>query len=163
MEKWGAGKPAQKPTAIDGRFLPSPAARHYAFGEYVLDVLRCDLWRRGQPVTITPRLFRALRLFAEHPQELLGKDWLMARLWPGLMVEENNLSQIVSGLRRVLNDDGLPYIRTETRRGFRFVRTVTALSSETSLSLVGPLEPHAGGIGAATSSHLGTAGVVHLV
>lgn len=45
-----------------------------------------------------------MQLFVERAGELLDKDTLLA-LWPGLVVEENDLSQVVSGLRRALGDE----------------------------------------------------------
>ncbi len=102
----------------------------YAFGDFVLErsqqrVLRGD----GTELTLTPRLFSALLLFVEHPGELLDKDTLMAALWPGLVVEENNLSQVVSSLRRALSGatGAEPLIQTVPRRGFRFIAPVTIL------------------------------------
>lgn len=99
----------------------------YAFGGFVLQrsqrrVLRCD----GTPVELTPRLFSALLFFVEHPDELLQKETLLQALWPGLVVEENNLSQVVAGLRRALGDDtqGARFIQTVPRHGFRFVAKV---------------------------------------
>lgn len=107
----------------------SPSDR-YAFGGFVLErsqqrVLRAD----GTPLALTPRLFSALLLFVERAGELLDKDTLMLALWPGLVVEENNLNQIVSGLRRALSDDaqGSRFIQTVPRRGFRFIAKVTPL------------------------------------
>ena len=93
------------------------------------------------PLAVTPRLFNALLLLAEHPGELLDKDTLMRALWPGLVVEENNLSQVVSGLRRALGDDaqGSRFIQTVPRRGFRFVAAVAALP-DADASLVAPAE-----------------------
>ena len=102
----------------------------YAFGNFVLErsqqrVLRSD----GSELSLTPRLFSALLLFVENADALLEKDALMRALWPGLVVEENNLSQTVSSLRRALGDEppGSRYIQTVARRGFRFIATVTAL------------------------------------
>src|SRR5690349_19775650 len=103
------------------------AAEGFAFGEFVLEPLRRYVWRRdGTSVSLTPRLFNALQLFAQHPGELLDKDRLLGVLWPGLVVEENSLSQVISALRRALGDDGQDkrYILTEPRRGFRFVAEV---------------------------------------
>jgi TolB-like protein/Tfp pilus assembly protein PilF len=102
------------------------AADGFAFGEFVLEPLRRLVFRRdGVPVALTPRVFNALQLFVAHPGELLDKDWLMETLWPGLVVEENSLSQVVSALRRVLGDGRAKrYILTEPRRGFRFVTDV---------------------------------------
>jgi DNA-binding winged helix-turn-helix (wHTH) protein len=100
----------------------------YEFDGFVLDEQRRCVWRRdGTPVRLPGRLFNALLIFVEHPGELLGKDWLMEALWPGLYVGENSLSQIVCGLRRALCMDGRGYIQTESRYGFRFVCPVKRL------------------------------------
>jgi TolB-like protein/DNA-binding winged helix-turn-helix (wHTH) protein/tetratricopeptide (TPR) repeat protein len=102
----------------------------YAFGDFVLErsqqrVLRSD----GSELSLTPRLFSALLLLVENADALLEKDTLMLALWPGLVVEENNLSQTISGLRRALGDEppGSRYIQTVARRGFRFIAAVTLL------------------------------------
>jgi DNA-binding winged helix-turn-helix (wHTH) protein len=94
----------------------------YEFDGFVLDARRRGVWRRdGGQVRLTARLFNTLLLFVERPGELLGKDWLMDTLWPGMDVGENSLSQVVCGLRRALCGDGREYIQTESRHGFRFV------------------------------------------
>jgi len=105
-----------------------PPSDRYAFGDFTLEraqerVLRAD----GVPLNLTPRQFAALLLFVQRAGDLLDKDTLMLALWPGLVVEENNISQVVSGLRRALGDDaqGSRYIQTVPRRGFRFIATVT--------------------------------------
>ena len=107
----------------------SPSQR-YAFGDFVLERSQQRVRRRdGSPLNLTPRLFSALLLFVENAGALLDKDALMLALWPGLVVEENSLSQVISGLRRVLADDSHDshYIQTVPRRGFRFIATVTEL------------------------------------
>lgn len=95
----------------------------------MLDRRRHLLLRRGDaaPVALTPKQFDALALFVDRAGELLEKEALISALWPDLVVEENNLSQLVSGLRRALGDDaqGSRYIQTVPRRGFRFVAAVT--------------------------------------
>ena len=83
-----------------------PGSERYAFGDFVLErsprrVLRGD----GTALVLTSRQFDALLLFVENAGQLLDKDTLMSALWPGLVVEENNLSQVVSGLRRLLGDE----------------------------------------------------------
>jgi DNA-binding winged helix-turn-helix (wHTH) protein/tetratricopeptide (TPR) repeat protein len=106
------------------------AHERYQFGEFVLErsqhrVRRLD----GRTLHLTPRLFSALLLFVEHPGELLDRDTMMRALWPDLVVEENNLSQSISSLRRLLGDNGKDcrYIETVPRRGFRFIADVAAL------------------------------------
>lgn len=98
------------------------------FGDFVLDTTLRTLRRSdGVAVPLTPRLYNALYLFASRPGQLLDKRELMQTLWPGLVVEENNLSQLISALRRALGDDASQWVRTEPRRGFRFTAEVTAL------------------------------------
>jgi DNA-binding winged helix-turn-helix (wHTH) protein/TolB-like protein/tetratricopeptide (TPR) repeat protein len=116
----------------------------YAFGPFVLERSQQRvLTRDGPALALTPRVFAALLLFVEHAGELLDKDTLMAALWPGLVVEENNLSQVVSALRRALSDDaqGSRYIETVPRRGFRFVAEVVALDPAASGAQTRPIEP----------------------
>jgi DNA-binding winged helix-turn-helix (wHTH) protein len=116
----------------------------YAFGDFVLEraqqrVLRSD----GSELSLTPRLFSALLLFVDNADALLEKDTLMLALWPGLVVEENNLSQTISSLRRALGDEppGSRYIQTVARRGFRFIATVTALPNAEPLAAAPPAAP----------------------
>ena len=110
-----------------------PVSERFAFGDFVLERSRHRVRHRdGTPLNLTPRLFSALLLFVENPGELLTKDALLLALWPALVVEENNLSQVVSNLRRALGDDtqGSRYIQTVPRQGFRFVAAVTVLADQ---------------------------------
>jgi TolB-like protein/DNA-binding winged helix-turn-helix (wHTH) protein/tetratricopeptide (TPR) repeat protein len=104
-----------------------PGSERYAFGDFMLErsqrrVLRSD----GTALGLTSRQFDALLLFVENAGQLLDKNTLMSALWPGLVVEENNLNQTVSGLRKALGDEppGKRYIQTVARRGFRFIGPV---------------------------------------
>jgi len=105
-------------------------------GDWRLDMAQRVLRRAdGTPVPLTPRLFDALIYFVEHPGVLLDKDTLMAALWPGQVVEENNLNQTVAALRRALGDDASTprYILTVPRRGFRWLaeaRPADAVAAE---------------------------------
>ncbi|MGE5712762.1 MAG: winged helix-turn-helix domain-containing tetratricopeptide repeat protein [Betaproteobacteria bacterium] len=102
-------------------------SRTVEFGEFRLDALQRRLSRRdGTLVALTPRLVDALLFFVARPGELLDKNTLMTALWPGLVVEENNLNQTISALRRALGDESQDsrYIQTVPRRGFRWVAEV---------------------------------------
>ncbi len=108
-----------------------PAVERYAFGDFVLERSQQRVLQRdGSTLSLKPRLFDALLLLVENAGALLDKDTLMLALWPGLVVEENNLSQTISSLRRALGDDtlGRRYIQTVPRRGFRFIAQVTVLA-----------------------------------
>jgi TolB-like protein/DNA-binding winged helix-turn-helix (wHTH) protein/tetratricopeptide (TPR) repeat protein len=114
----------------------------YAFGDFVMEPSQQRVRRlNGETLNLTPRLFTALQLFVENAGKLLDKDALMLALWPGLVVDENSLSQVISGLRRALADDavGSRYIQTVPRRGFRFIVTVTVLP-ESVASRVAPAD-----------------------
>jgi DNA-binding winged helix-turn-helix (wHTH) protein/tetratricopeptide (TPR) repeat protein len=111
-----------------------------AFGDFVLDRRQRRLLRGdGSTVTLTPRLYSALLLFVESDGRLLDKDTLMRSLWPRLVVEENNLSQVISGLRHALGDAAKDsrYLVTVPRVGFRFVATVHALADEAMPAIAG--------------------------
>ena len=101
--------------------------REYRFLGFALQ-LEERLLRKpdGATLELTPRLFEALRFLLEHPGEVLEKERLLVELWPGLVVEENSLSQVISALRRALDDDAQQprFIQTVPRRGFRFVAPV---------------------------------------
>jgi len=119
-----------------------PVPDRLAFGDFVLERSQQRVTHRdGTQLNLTPRHFSALLLFAERAGQLLDKDTLMLALWPGLVVEENNLSQVVSSLRRALGDDtqGSRYIQTVPRRGFRFVAAVTVLPDADELPRTDPL------------------------
>ena len=77
----------------------------------------------GRPLSLTPKVFDLLVLFAENPGRLLEKDWLLTTLWPETFVEEANLSVNVSTLRRALGANG-NLIETVSKRGYRFNATV---------------------------------------
>ena len=107
--------------------------RQYQVHEFVLQIdarrlLRAD----GSVVDLTPRLFDTLLFMVENAGQLLDKDQLLAALWPGLVVEENSLSQSVSALRKALGDDTQRprFIQTVPRRGFRFIAPVLLVSDE---------------------------------
>ena len=107
--------------------------RIYAFGEFELHVARQALYHAAENrwIPLTPRVFDTLLFLVEHPEELLDKARLMAAIWPDVIVEENNLDQNISTLRRLLGERrGEPrYIATLRRRGYRFVAPVRRLAA----------------------------------
>ena len=94
----------------------------YEFGPFRLDPVERQLSRDGQPVPLTPKAFDTLLYFVTNQQRLLTKDELIAQLWPDSFVEESNLAQNVSAVRRALGEQpgGGQYIETVPKRGYRF-------------------------------------------
>jgi DNA-binding winged helix-turn-helix (wHTH) protein len=92
-----------------------------------LDLSSDLLLRDGEPVAIKGKTFETLSILARSEGRLVTREELMDALWPDSFVEENNLRQHISALRRLLgeNADGRKYIETVPRRGYRFVPAVT--------------------------------------
>jgi TolB-like protein/DNA-binding winged helix-turn-helix (wHTH) protein len=107
----------------------------YEFGDFRLDARRRLLFAKGVPdaLSIKPKVFEAILYFVERPGELLEKDRLIADLWPGLVVEENNLTHVISVMRRVLGEarGENRYVATVPGRGYRFVAEVRRLPAQT--------------------------------
>lgn len=84
---------------------------------------------------LTPKAFDTLVALLEQSGRTVAKHELLDRIWSGTAVEENNLTQAISRLRKALDDpaDGHRYILTIPGQGYRFVETVrlVALESET--------------------------------
>jgi len=83
----------------------------------------------GEPVGLGARAFDLLLALIEHRDRVVGKDELLARVWPGTVVEENNLTVQISSLRKVLGNGA---ITTVAGRGYRF--TLPLLNAETAHS-----------------------------
>ncbi|MGZ4982997.1 MAG: winged helix-turn-helix domain-containing protein, partial [Chthoniobacterales bacterium] len=114
--------------------MPSLIASQYDFGDFTMDVTKRLLARRdGTPVPLTPRVFDTLLFLVEHHDTVLDKERLMEAIWPDVVVEENNLSQNISTLRRVFGETpgSHNYIVTVPGRGYRFVAEVTRPASDT--------------------------------
>jgi TolB-like protein/DNA-binding winged helix-turn-helix (wHTH) protein len=108
-----------------------PQGHILAFGEFCLDARQRLLFGAGgTPVPLPSRAFDTLLFMAEHPDELLDKQRLMKAVWPNVVVEENNLNQNISLLRRALGEQPGEhrFIVTVAGRGFRFVPAVQRLS-----------------------------------
>jgi DNA-binding winged helix-turn-helix (wHTH) protein/TolB-like protein/Tfp pilus assembly protein PilF len=98
----------------------------YAFGAFRLDPIEKVLFHNGQPVPLTPKAFETLVALVERHGHLVTKEELFHLVWPDAFVEENNLAQNVSMLRRALGEraSGLRLIETVPKRGYRFVGAV---------------------------------------
>ena len=82
-----------------------------SFGCFRLDLRRPELRCDGQPVRIHRRALGILCALADAKGEIVSKDELMARLWPGRIVEEGNLHVHVSALRKSLDERGWRRVR----------------------------------------------------
>jgi Tol biopolymer transport system component/DNA-binding winged helix-turn-helix (wHTH) protein len=101
------------------------------FGKFSLNLAEHQLFRDGQPVPLTPRMFDLLRVLVENAGHLVEKDRLLKEVWADIFVEESNLNRGISVLRKALGETAaVRYIETVPKRGYRFVAAVRAGSAE---------------------------------
>ncbi len=104
------------------------------FGRFRLDPGRPELRCNGQPVRMHRRALGILCVLAEARGEIVSKDDLLARLWPGRIVEEGNLHVHISALRKSLDEhgEGHSLVVTVPGRGYRLA-DLSALRSALSI------------------------------
>jgi non-specific serine/threonine protein kinase len=95
----------------------------YRFGRFELNPTTRQLLADGRPVVLGDRAFDVLLALVERAGQLVPKDELLDLVWPGLVVEENNLQVQVSTLRKIL---GAAAIATTAGRGYRFTLALAA-------------------------------------
>ena len=76
----------------------------YEFGPFRLDTIKRVLLCEGEPVPLTSKVFDTLLVLVQHGGQLLTKDELLQTLWPDSIVEESNLTQNISVLRKALGE-----------------------------------------------------------
>ena len=107
----------------------SPAnsqVRNYLhFGSFHLDLERRELFRDGLPIRVQGKIIEALLILVEHPGQIITREILRARLWPGdtQINYDANVNTTVNKLRHVLGDshDRPSYVETIPRRGYTFI------------------------------------------
>src|SRR5947207_6085723 len=116
-----------------------------SLGAFRLNLRQRELTLDGVPVQLGSRAREILCLLASAKGEVVSKDELMARVWPGLVVEENNIQVHISALRKTLDEGkgGQSYVVTVPGRGYRLLGqgsppTATVGSTDT---LLGPALP----------------------
>ena len=99
----------------------------YSFGEFVLDPGRRTLSRADLPVALTPKAFDVLLFLVQNPSRLVAKEELLQAVWGDTFVEEGNLTQYISHLRKALGDNSEDsrLIVTIARKGYQFTEDVT--------------------------------------
>ena len=103
-------------------------AKTYEFGPFRLDADAEILFRGAQPIVLGRRAVALLRLLLERAGAPVSKDALFEAAWPGMAVEDSNLTVQVATLRRVFEEAGADanWIETMPRRGYRYVGPAVA-------------------------------------
>jgi len=110
----------------------------YRFGPFELKPDACELLAEGRPVSLGHRAFDLLVALVERRDRLVGKHELLDVVWPGLVVEENNLQVQVSQLRKLL---GPQAIATVPGRGYRFKAVLEGAAAPAPFAAEAPTAP----------------------
>lgn len=104
----------------------------YQFGPFCLDPVRRRLLRDGEVVKLTPKAFETLLVLVQQRGKTIEKDELLKTVWAGTIVEENNLNQSITLLRKTLGDSRQEsqYIATIPGVGYRFVADVKEVQEQ---------------------------------
>jgi TolB-like protein/DNA-binding winged helix-turn-helix (wHTH) protein len=99
----------------------------YRFGQFALDSQRRALSRADAAISLTPKAFDVLLFLVQNPNRLVTKEELLQAVWGDTFVEEGNLTQYISHLRKALGDNSedTRLIVTIARKGYQFTADVT--------------------------------------
>src|ERR1700692_1760413 len=99
----------------------------YRFGQFALDSWKRTVSRADSPVSLTPKAFDVLLFLVQNPNRLVTKEELLQAVWGDAFVEEGNLTQYISHLRKALcdNSETTRLIVTIARKGYQFTARVT--------------------------------------
>ena len=119
------------------------SSRRFVFGSHVFDVDRERLTRDARPLAVGARGMALLGTLLAARGKAVDKSQLMEAAWPGLAVEESNLSVQIAALRKLLGPapDGTAWIETVPRVGYRFAGEVA--SEESPSAGLDPVTPRA--------------------
>ena len=108
------------------KMTKSPNQKIYEFEDFRLDAAHLLLYQNGREIPLAPKVVETLLALVENRGKVLSTDELMEKVWTDSIVEENNLSQNLFRLRKILGEtkDGKPFIETLRRRGYRFMPEV---------------------------------------
>jgi len=104
----------------------------YRFGQFALDSWKRTVSRADSPVSLTPKAFDVLLFLVQNPNRLVTKEELLQAVWGDAFVEEGNLTQYISHLRKALGDNSeeTRLIVTISRKGYQFTARVTVEEAE---------------------------------
>jgi eukaryotic-like serine/threonine-protein kinase len=104
----------------------------YEFDAFRADPVRRVLYRRGEPVAITPKALSILLVLLERAGDVVEKKELIERVWPGMFVSDANLTQNVFSLRKTLGEraGGNRFIVTVPGQGYSFAGEVQRIERQ---------------------------------
>src|ERR1044071_166859 len=98
----------------------------YEFGSFHLDATERVLRRNGQEIKLRQKAYEVLLVLIQNCGHIVEREVLMQKVWPNSFVEEANITQHISDLRKIFGEgcNNHDYIETIPKRGYRFIATV---------------------------------------
>ena len=104
----------------------------YQFHKFELDPDERTLVEGTRSIALAPKVFDTLLMLVENPGRVLSKERMLKEIWQESFVEENNLAQNISLIRKTLGESkAFRFIETVPKFGYRFVAPVIALEEPT--------------------------------
>ena len=101
------------------------SSKIYSFAEFRLDAAERLLYDAERSVQLSPKAFDTLLMLVSNSGKVLAKERMLTEIWEGSFVEENNLAQNISLLRKTLGENSeTKYIETVPKFGYRFIAEV---------------------------------------
>ena len=103
----------------------------YKFGTFEADLVKRELRQSNQLVPLTPKVFQTLAILLQNHQRIVSKHELLSAIWPDCHIEEGNLTQNISVLRKALDETNCAtkFIATFPKQGYRFTGEVAEIAS----------------------------------
>ena len=106
----------------------------YSFCGFRLDAAERLLFNGDSALNLPPKIFNTLLMLVVNAGHVLSKEKMLAEIWDDSFVEENNLAQNISSLRRLLGETaGNRFIETVPKFGYRFVADVSTIGGRVEL------------------------------
>src|SRR5260370_28582961 len=104
----------------------APAKNRLRVGDWTVEPELNQLSTQGRAVKVEPKAMAVLLHLANRPGQVVGRKTLLSQVWPGVVVGDDSLTQVVIKLRKALGDDPdrPTYIQTVTKRRYRLVAPV---------------------------------------
>src|SRR5215218_9405609 len=104
----------------------------YSFDKFQMDSDERLLFDGVKNIPLAPKVFDTLLFLVENAGRVLSKERMMKEIWEDSFVEENNLAQNISYLRRILGETkDIKFIETVPKYGYRFIAPVQLVDDTT--------------------------------
>lgn len=106
--------------------MDNSAGKIYEFGRFQLNASERLLFDGEKTISLAPKVFDTLLLLVENGGHLIRKEDMLDKIWAESFVEENNLAQNISYLRKILGENkNTKFIETIPKLGYRFIAPVS--------------------------------------